>query len=192
MSPSQRAADRARFCTIGHSNRELDTFLQLLRDADIALVVDVRSYPRSRSNPQFNLENLTTSLREHRIEYRHVPDLGGRRKLQPDVPDQANALWKNRSFHNYADYALGSAFAVALRAVIEAGRERRLALMCSEAVWWRCHRRIITDHLIARGHEVEHVLSESRIERAALTPGAECRADGTVVYPAPAQGMLDV
>lgn len=173
----------ARFCTIGHSTRTLEEFIEILRVARVELVVDVRSFPRSRSNPSYNIDVLPGKLAWFQIGYRHMPPLGGRRKLQPDVPDELNAHWRNRSFHNYADYALSPEFGAALEELVALGRDRRLAMMCSEAVWWRCHRRIITDHLLLNGYEVDHLLGANRIEPATPTPGAELTSDGKVIYP---------
>lgn len=172
------------FCTIGHSNRSLDEFAEIMQRAGVQIVADVRSFPRSRSNPAFNIDSLPEALRPYQIGYRHFPDLGGRRKMQPEVPDDANALWRNRSFHNYADYALSDRFAEALADLVNLGRERVVAMMCSEAVWWRCHRRIVTDHLIFAGHEVHHLMGSGREELATPTPGSRSGPGGTVIYPA--------
>ncbi|EKE43073.1 hypothetical protein OCGS_2664 [Oceaniovalibus guishaninsula JLT2003] len=176
---------QARFASVGHSNRPLTAFIDILREAGIGLVVDVRSFPKSRTNPVFNTDTLPDDLAAVQIGYRHMPDLGGRRPRQTDVPSETNALWRVQSFHNYADYALGARFGAALEALIALGRDTRLAMMCSEAVWWRCHRRIVTDHLIARGHAVDHLMGGGRIDAARLTPGAQAGADGRVIYPAP-------
>ena len=173
----------AQLTTIGHSNRSLDDFTAILRQAGVAMVVDVRSFPRSRANPQFNIDSLPQALAALQINYLHCPALGGRRPLQPEVPDDLNAMWRNRSFHNYADYALGSRFAEALDHILRLGRDRRLALMCSEAVWWRCHRRIITDHLLLSGHPVDHLLDLGQITPASPTPGAQSTPDGKAIYP---------
>ena len=173
----------ARFHTIGHSNRTFEEFAEILRAAQIGLLVDVRSFPRSRSNPVYNIDDLPGRLAERQIGYRHMPALGGRRKRQPDVPDEVNATWRNRSFHNYADYALSPDFASALDNLVALGETRRLAMMCSEAVWWRCHRRIITDHLLLNGHAVAHLMGSGREEPARPTPGAQRTPEGKVVYP---------
>ena len=177
----------ARFCTIGHSNRTPEEFADILRTAEVGLVVDVRSFPRSRSNPDYNIETLPERLAVYQIGCRHIPALGGRRKLRPEVSDELNANWRNRSFHNYADYALSSEFGAALEELVELGRSRRLAMMCSEAVWWRCHRRIITDYLLLNGHAVAHLMGKGREEAAKVTPGAERTAEGKVIYPASAE-----
>lgn len=174
----------ARFTTIGHSNRSLEEFLGMLGAARVDLLVDVRSFPRSRTNPAFNVERLPDDLEAVQIGYRHCPALGGRRPRQAGIDENLNAFWRVQSFHNYADYALGEEFAAAFDELLRLGRDRRLSLMCSEAVWWRCHRRIVADYLIASGEAVFHIMGEGRLEPARLTPGAIVRADGKVVYPA--------
>lgn len=171
------------FRTVGHSNRSLEEFCRMLHEAGVQIVADVRSFPRSRRNPVFNIDSLPDDLRPYQIGFRHFPDLGGRRTMQPGVPDDTNALWRNRSFHNYADYALSDRFADALASLVALGRERTLAIMCSEAVWWRCHRRIITDYLIFAGFEVRHLMGNGREDTATPTPGALPRSDGRVIYP---------
>lgn len=173
----------AGFVTIGHSNRPLDEFLDMLRAARIDMLIDVRTFPRSRTNPAYNIERLPDDLARLQVGYRHWPAFGGRRPRQPGVDESVNALWRVRSFHNYADYALGSEFAEAFDELVDLGRDRRLALMCSEAVWWRCHRRIIADYLLVNGHAVDHSVTPGRLEDATPTPGAQRTADGKVVYP---------
>ncbi|AKH98791.1 Protein of unknown function, DUF488 [Hoeflea sp. IMCC20628] len=172
------------FTTVGHSNRSLEDFLAILRQGQVGVIIDVRSFPRSRANPTFNIDTLPAELARVQIDYQHLGGLGGRRPKQPEVDENLNAMWRNRSFHNYAGYALSQEFAVAFRDLLRLGQDRRVALMCSEAVWWRCHRRIITDYLIVTGHDVEHLMTAGRIEPARLTPGARTTADGQVIYPA--------
>lgn len=179
----------ASFTTIGHSNRSLEEFIGLLRAAGVELLVDVRAFPRSRSHPVFNIERLPGELAKGGIDYRHCPALGGRRPKQAGVDPSCNAGWRVQSFHNYADYALGPAFAAAFAELVRLGRERRVALMCAEAVWWRCHRRIITDHLLLHGHDVEHLMAPGHTERATPTPGAKKIAAGRIVYPADPDGI---
>lgn len=174
----------AQFVTIGHSNRSLDEFLGMLCDARVGMVIDVRAFPRSYSNPTYNIDQLPADLAGAGISYLHVPALGGRRPKQPDIAESLNGLWRVQSFHNYADYALGPAFAAALTDLVELGRERRPALMCAEAVWWRCHRRIIADHLLLDGHSVDHLMAPGRDEHAVPTPGVQKDALGRVIYPA--------
>ncbi|MGH6979002.1 MAG: DUF488 family protein [Brevundimonas sp.] len=177
------------FATIGHSNRAPQEIVDMLRADQIDLLIDVRAFPRSRTNPDFNIDRLPQTLAAFQIGYAHMPDLGGRRPRQPDVDDGCNALWRVRSFHNYADYALGSTFEAAFRILVERGREHRAALMCSEAVWWRCHRRIIVDYLLLRGHEVDHLMAPGRTEPARPTPGTVATPEGKVLYPAPNQSV---
>ena len=174
------------FYTVGHSNRKLDEFMEILHHAGVQMIVDVRSFPRSRTNPVFNTDTLPDELASRQIAYCHSPDLGGRRKMQPDVPETVNALWRNRSFQNYADYALSDQFDRAYRELLDLGQTRRVAIMCSEAVWWRCHRRIIADYLLLNGHAVIHLMGNGREDPADPTPGAEFAADGKIHYPAEA------
>lgn len=174
------------FRTVGHSNRTFPDFMDILQRASVQIVADVRSFPRSRSNPAFNIDTLPDDLHRYQIDYRHFPDLGGRRKMQPEVPDSLNAFWNNRSFHNYADYALSDPFERAWSQLLKLGEDRLVAIMCSEAVWWRCHRRIITDYLLLNGHDVVHLMGNGREDVARPTPGAERTPDGKVIYPVPA------
>ena len=171
-------------CTIGHSNRSFDEFAGLLREAGVQRLLDVRAFPNSRTHPQFNQDVLPGELAACGISYEHLPALGGRRRKSTTVPVDVNAFWTHPSFHNYADYALSSPFRAGLDRLIAEGRQQRCAVMCSEAVWWRCHRRIITDYLLARGVAVIHILGPGHREPARLTEGARLQADGTVVYPA--------
>jgi len=171
------------FHTIGHSNRSLAEFLELLGSVAIDLVVDVRTVPRSRANPQFNKDTMAESLAPFQISYEHVPALGGRRGKASTVSADVNAFWTNDSFHNYADYALSSDFHAGLEQLMERGRKRRCVMMCSEAVWWRCHRRIVADYLIAHGEAVFHIMGPSRLQPARLTAGAIVQPDRTVIYP---------
>jgi uncharacterized protein (DUF488 family) len=173
------------FFTIGHSTRSIDEFSALLREAEIELVVDVRTLPRSRRNPQFDSDVLPASLAEFGIGYTHMAELGGLRGHSPAVPSELNAFWKNESFHNYADYAMGSTFRSGLLMLQKAGRTHRCAVMCAEAVWWRCHRRIIADYLLAAGETVIHIMGRGRTEAARSTSAAVPGADGALVYPLP-------
>ena len=181
----------AQFTTIGHSNRSLAAFVGMLQGAAVDLLIDVRTFPRSRANPEFNIDRLPHDLERFQVGYCHIPELGGRRAKQDGVDDRLNALWRNQSFHNYADYALSDAFGDALGRVLRLGMDRRVALMCSEAVWWRCHRRIITDYLVLNGHPVDHLMGPGQIEHAMPTPGARTTNDGKVTYPAePAEAQV--
>jgi uncharacterized protein (DUF488 family) len=170
--------------TVGHSNRSLDDFVALLSECQVDLVVDVRRIPMSRSNPQFNKDTLPEVLAASAVAYEHVAALGGRRGRRPGVSREVNALWTNDSFHNYADYALSAEFRAGLDRLHDVARVTRCAIMCSEAVWWRCHRRIVADYLIVGGDAVWHIIGRGRLEPARLTPGAVPQAGGAVVYPA--------
>ena len=171
------------FFTIGHSNRSLDEFVELLRGAEIQRVVDVRAFPRSRTNPQFNESTLPEGLLPFQLSYEHAAALGGRRGKSKPTSFEINGFWENQSFHNYADYALSADFHAGLEHLIAQGRKRRCAIMCSEAVWWRCHRRIITDYLLARGEPVFHILGKNHVDAARLTVRAVVQPEGTVTYP---------
>lgn len=170
------------FFTIGHSTRAIEAFLALLREAEIELVADIRTVPRSRANPQFDKDALPAALAPAGIGYEHIAALGGLRGKAKTEASGTNAYWTNQSFHNYADYALTPAFEAGLEHLIEEGRKRRCAVMCSEAVWWRCHRRIVADYLLAAGETVFHILGAGHIELAQLTPGAVI-AGSEIVYP---------
>jgi len=171
------------FFTIGHSTRTIEEFVGLLNESEVRLVVDVRTIPRSRTNPQYNRDTLLDSLAGFQIGYEHIAELGGLR-AKNNVAPQVNGFWQNKSFHNYADYALGEAFHQGLARLLEIGGERRCAIMCAEAVWWRCHRRIIADYLLAQGKEVFHIMGPGHVEPAKMTPGAAVRPDHAVLYPA--------
>jgi uncharacterized protein (DUF488 family) len=140
--------------------------------------------PRSRTNPQYNFDVLADELSEWQVGYERIAELGGLRGRSSEVPADVNGYWENQSFHNYADYALSDEFANGLDRLMSLAAERRTAIMCAEAVWWRCHRRIIADYLLLRGHSVIHLMGEGRSEPARLTPAATER-DGKLVYPAP-------
>jgi len=172
------------FFTIGHSNRGLEEFVELLSGAEIDLVADIRKIPRSRANPQFNQDTLPDALASYDISYEHVAALGGLRGKARSVSRDVNGFWENESFHRYADYALSSDFHAGLEHLLEQGRNRRCAMMCSEAVWWRCHRRIVADHLIARGETVFHIMGQGRLELARISSGAVTQHGGAVIYPA--------
>lgn len=172
------------FFTIGHSTRTVEDFADLLRASDVRLLVDVRSMPRSRTNPQFNLDTLPQSLAPYQIAYLHIASLGGLRGKQKPAETSTNGYWRVKSFRNYADYAQGPVFAEGLSELRDLGRERRAAIMCAEAVWWRCHRRLITDYLLVAGETVFHILDAGHVDPASLTPGARPRPDGVIDYPA--------
>jgi uncharacterized protein (DUF488 family) len=175
------------FFTIGHSARPASEFVDLLKSAQIGVVADVRKITGSRTNPQYNGDVLSQTLARFAIGYEHIPPLGGLRAKAKNVSPSLNAFWENQSFHNYADYALSQSFRCGLARLRALGQERRCAVMCAEAVWWRCHRRIIADYLIAAGETVFHILGADRIEPARITDAARARADGSLVYGAEAQ-----
>ncbi len=171
------------FFTIGHSNRSIEVFIDLLRETQIELVVDIRKVPMSRANPQFNKDALPASLAAFQIAYDHIAALGGLRAKARSLPADVNGFWTNDSFHNYADHALSEPFHADLERLLDEGSRRRSAIMCSEAVWWRCHRRIVADYLIAAGRNVFHIMGRGQLEPAYLTQGAVIRNDGSIVYP---------
>ena len=168
--------------TIGHSTRSISDFVGLLRAGPADYVVDIRTVPKSRHNPQYNEAVLGEELAQFQVGYSRIAALGGLRGKAHGLPPEVNGFWQNQSFHNYADYALSGEFAAGLDALVHLADERRTAMMCAEAVWWRCHRRIVADYLIARGREVFHLMGDNRVEPARLTPGARIE-DGAVIYP---------
>jgi uncharacterized protein (DUF488 family) len=169
-----------RLWTIGHSTREIGEFLRLLAAGEIELLADVRRFPGSRRYPHFNQEALSETLATAGIDYRHLPGLGGRRSQR--LPDSPNDAWRVKSFNAYADHLQSAEFAADFDQLMDLARRKRTAIMCSEALPHRCHRRIISDVLVARGWQVLHLLSPKRIELHQLT--AFARVDGTqVTYP---------
>ena len=174
--------------SIGHSNRSLEAFLALLRSNGVTALADIRQFTRSRANPQFNADTFAPALAEAGIDYRHIPELGGRRSSK--LKESPNGLWENAAFRFYADYALGEPFESGLSALLQLAAERPTAMKCAEAVWWRCHRRIVADYLLSRAHAVLHILSDAEPKPATLTPGAEIRDDGKIVYPPTQPNLL--
>ena len=170
--------------TIGHSTRTIEEFVDLLRAGNVRHVIDVRSIPRSRTNPQYNLDTLPDTLAAWQIGHTIIPDLGGRRSKQKNIDPEVNGFWNNQSFHNYADYALSDAFQSGLERLLALAAEVRCAIMCAEAVWWRCHRRIIADYLLVRGRRVVHLMATDRLDPAKMTPSAVV-TDGRIIYPKP-------
>ena len=144
------------------------------------LIVDVRTVPRSRFNPQFNRDVLPASLAARGIAYEHLAALGGLRGTQRDAPPETNAFWENASFHNYADYAMGQEFRSGLRTLRELGKTARSCVMCAESLWWRCHRRIIADYLIAAGDDVFHILGRRPYRASAFNACRPARAEGNL------------
>ena len=166
--------------TIGHSTRPIDEFVGILKSFAIELLVDVRSLPGSRRCPQFNAENLAASLAAAKIDYLHMKGLGGRRRA---LKDSTNNGWRNASFRGYADYMQTPEFQSNLEELIRLGRERRTAIMCAEAVPWRCHRSLVGDALLARGLQVEDLFSAGKCKPHMLTPLAKVTGE-TICYPA--------
>jgi uncharacterized protein (DUF488 family) len=178
------------FFTIGHATRPLEEFIALLRANGVTRLVDVRTVPRSRMNPQYNSDSLPASLADVQIAYSHLPSLGGRRPRQKHVAPEVNGFWENQSFHNYADYAMSREFAAGLERLVEWGREGRCAVMCAETLWWQCHRRIITDYLLARGEAVFHIVKDEIPEPARITPEAAPAPGPALVYPPKQAGLF--
>jgi uncharacterized protein (DUF488 family) len=173
---------RQPYFTIGHSTRTLDEFVDLLRASGIAMVADVRTVPRSRTNPQFNTDTLPGDLARFQIGYRHFAELGGLRGKQAGMRPSVNLFWDNLSFRNYADYALSDSFREGLAQLQELGQAQSTVIMCAEAVWWRCHRRIIADYLLWQGETVRHILGPGQIVAATLTPSARPVAGMGLIY----------
>ena len=156
--------------TIGHSTRKIDIFIALLTENGIKLVADVRMYPGSKRYPHFGREALAGSLSEAKIGYEHFPELGGRRKAKPD---SKNTAWRNEMFRGYADYMETEDFQKGIARLVElAEKTGPTAIMCAEAVWWRCHRSLVSDHLKARGVEVLHILDHKKVEPHPFTSAA--------------------
>ena len=168
-----------RIWTIGHSTRNIEVFISLLEDNGIKVLVDVRSFPGSKRYPQFNKEALLESLNARGIRYEHSPELGGRRKARPD---SRNTAWRNASFRGYADYMETEEFQKGIKRLLEvADKTGPTAIMCAEAVWWRCHRSLISDYLKSHGVEVMHILDSNKIEPHPFTSAARI-VDGTLSY----------
>ena len=167
--------------TIGHSTRRADEFRELLESFHVQLLVDVRQFPGSKRYPHFSSAGLTGSLSPVGIAYRHELDLGGRRRAEGDSP---NGFWKNASFRAYADYMATPAFRSALDRLLDAAAGQATAIMCAEAVPWRCHRWLISDALVARDREVIHILALKSSKPHVLNASARASPDGTLTYPA--------
>ena len=169
--------------TIGHSTRSVGELIALLQGAGVERLVDVRSVPRSRANPQFNADALPEPLAAAGIGYAHLAALGGLRHHPKGAPPSPNTLWRSDAFRSYADYAMTPAFRAGLEQLCALAHGERCAIMCAEAVWWRCHRRLIADYLLARGVAVTHIMGSAK--PATRTPGARSLPDGTVLYADP-------
>lgn len=165
--------------TVGHSTRPLDEFVALLDGFGVEVLVDIRTVPKSRRNPQYHQDALAVSLPSAGVEYRHLAGLGGLRRPAKDSP---NGAWRNDSFRGYADYMGTPAFEDALEELIGLATDRVTAIMCAEAVYWRCHRSLVADALLVRSVDVRHIMAPGSAKPARLTPFA--RVDGTrIVYP---------
>lgn len=173
--------------TIGHSTRPLDEFIRLLQAHGVSRVVDVRTVPRSRHNPQFNKASLPRVLKKAGVRYVHLPGLGGLRHAKRD---SLNVGWRNASFRGFADYMQTPAFEESLRELIQSATEERVALMCAEAVPWRCHRSLIADALLVHRVRTEDIMSLTRRQVHTLTPFAKVRG-ATITYPAETSGALN-
>jgi uncharacterized protein (DUF488 family) len=173
-----------RVWTIGHSTHPLDEFVDLLLAHEIAQVADIRTVPKSRRHPHFNADALARSLPERGVEYVHLARLGGWRHA---APDSLNDAWQNLSFRGYADYALGAGFAEGVAQLRRLAAARTTAMMCSEALWWRCHRRLVADRLLVAGDAVCHISSAGGVSAHRLTPFATVEPDGRITYPAAGQ-----
>lgn len=167
--------------TIGHSTRTITDFIALLKANKIATLADVRTYPGSRRCPQFNQDNLSQSLVATGIEYFHFPELGGRRKPRSDSP---NTVWRHKAFRGYADYMITPAFHAGIDRLLAIAGKKRTAIMCAEALWWRCHRSLIADYLKASGYDVLHIMSPKSTEGHPFTSAARI-VNGKLSYSAP-------
>ena len=167
--------------TIGHSTRSFEDFLAILRARSVQHIVDIRSYPGSRRYPQFNRAHLEQALPAAHLGYSHIKELGGLRSCA--LPESPNTGWKNESFRNYADYMLTSDFSEGLNRLVESSTHLPVAIMCAEAVPWRCHRQLVSDALVALyGIEVQHILSAEKVQKHSLTSFAVTEA-GRLIYP---------
>ena len=166
--------------TVGHSTRSAEEFGAILQAHGVEVLVDVRTFPGSRRYPQFNRDALAQQLKSLGIEYRHEPRLGGRRSPRPD---SHNTAWRNAQFRGYADHMETDEFKNGVRELLELASSKRVAVMCDEAVWWRCHRSLLADYLKAEGHEVVHILDEKKTEEHPFTSAAKI-VNGTLDYSA--------
>ena len=178
-----------RVYTIGHSSRSAVDLIERLKAEDVDLLIDVRRFPRSRRHPQFNIETLPAALATSGIGYHHAEALGGRRRRSLEADASPNTGWREDGFRNYADYAMTAPFRLALDVLVASAETQTPAIMCAEALWWQCHRRIISDYLLVCGIDVIHILGSGETKPVVLTLGAKPQADGTVHYP-PAQPRL--
>jgi len=169
--------------TIGHSTLPIEEFINRLKSFDIEVLADVRSFPGSRRYPHFNQENLSSALPGVQICYQHFRELGGRRRARPD---SLNVAWRNESFRGYADYMETAQFRSAIEQLLAIAAERRVAIMCSEVVWWRCHRSLISDYLKVKGMDVIHIMGKGKSEPHPFTSAARV-VNGELSY----RGVLE-
>lgn len=167
--------------TVGHSTHPFDVFLSLLARHDIQRLADIRRFPGSRKFPQYSQESLASSLSEAGIRYSWIEALGGRRQ-RSELESSPNLGLRNESFRNYADYMATEPFREGVRQLLEGAGERRTAFMCSESVFWRCHRRLVSDYLVAKGISVQHIMPSGELRPHTLTTGGKV-VDGEVTYP---------
>jgi uncharacterized protein (DUF488 family) len=172
--------------TVGHSNKSLEDFLLLLNSQNIRVLADVRRFPASRRHPHFSGEQLAATLAKEGIEYVHLPELGGRRPARPDSP---NTAWRNEAFRGYADYMMTEPFQGGVERLIALAADQRTAMMCAEALWWQCHRRLIADYLKAAGHQVIHILGPGKTQEHPFTSAARV-SDGKLSYGAETTAQL--
>jgi uncharacterized protein (DUF488 family) len=170
--------------TIGHSTLSVARLLGLLQQHGIEAAVDIRRFPGSRQHPHFNREGLAASLVEHGIEYHWLEALGGRRQRKETDPPSPNPGLRDQSFRNYADYMLTDEFRQGVAKLLEIAGNRRTAIMCAERLYWQCHRRLVSDYLLAAGVSVEHIFPNGDAKPHSLTQGTKIDS-GTVTYPAP-------
>ena len=170
--------------TIGHSTRPAAELLDILRAFSVQCLVDIRSIPRSRAHPQFNFDVMPEALKQVGMTYVHLAALGGRRPKSKGFNEAVNGGWKSRPFHNFADYAATEPFREGLENLLQRATRETCAIMCAEALWWRCHRRIVTDHVLARGVPVVHLFTRTKANLASLTPFAVLGVDDCLSYPA--------
>lgn len=180
LSQNRYNRGRMKIYTLGHSTRQTTDMLHILRQFDIGLLVDVRSIPRSRYNPHFNSTVFSKELGKHGIVYQHMESLGGLRKPRADSP---NTGWRNEGFRGYADYMQTAAFSEALDYLLEQAASNTSAIMCAEAVPWRCHRSLLSDALLVRGGEVHHILDARKTQPATMTDFADINGTN-ITYPA--------
>ena len=171
--------------TIGHSSHPLDNFLALLQQHRIEALVDIRRFPGSRKHPHFSRENVAATLPGHGIEYHWLEALGGRRHRKKTDPPSPNPGLRDQSFRNYADYMLTDEFRQGVATLLAIAGNRRTVFMCAEGLYWQCHRRLVSDFLLANGVSIQHIFPNGKLKPHTLTPGVKLD-DGTVTYPAPA------